>query len=294
MYELIKVNDEIYYVNCPSRVGVVKIADNEVFLVDSGSSKDAIKKIKKNIDDMGFSIKYVVNTHSHADHISGNKYLQENFGINIYGHGIDKYFINEPNLESMFLYGASPYNALKNHFLLAPKSICDDIPSNILDFSFMELSGHSFSDIVIKCGDIWFIGDIVFNEEAVLKYHVPFIFNVGNYLKSLEKLRNLDGSLFIPSHGPIIANVNEVVDFNIKVIKDIVKLILDFCDVYHTTEEIFDYILSFYKISNDYNQSVLVASTIRSFLSYLVDESMLKIEFLNNRLCYLKYKNIDN
>ena len=36
MYELIKVNDEIYYVNCPSRVGVVKIADNEVFLVDSG------------------------------------------------------------------------------------------------------------------------------------------------------------------------------------------------------------------------------------------------------------------
>ena len=30
MYELIKVTDTAYYVNCPSKVGIVKINDSEV------------------------------------------------------------------------------------------------------------------------------------------------------------------------------------------------------------------------------------------------------------------------
>lgn len=294
MYEIVKVNDRVYYADCPSRVGIVRISDNEVFLVDSGSSKDAIKKIKKNIDDMKFTIKYVVNTHSHADHISGNKYLQDNFGIDIYSYGIDKLFINEPSLEPTFLYGACPYKALENHFLLALRSVCKDIPDNISDFSFLELAGHSFSDIVIKCSNIWFIGDTVFNKEAVSKYHVPFIFNVKKYLESLKKLRDLDGDLFIPSHGPVIENIASVVDFNIKTIDNISQLILDYCSDYRTCDDIIEYIFDVYEMENNCNQSVLVGSTIRSFLSYLVDESMLKIEFLNNRLCYFTIKNVDN
>lgn len=286
MYEIVKVSNRVYYADCPSRVGIVKISDSEVFLVDSSSSKDAIKKIKKNIDALGLTIRYVVNTHSHADHISGNKYLQDNFGVIIYGNGIDKLFINDPILESTFLYGACPYKLLENRFLLAPKSVCNDIPEGISDFSFIEVFGHSFSDIAIGCDDIWFIGDAVFNKEAVSKYHVPFIFNVDNYLKSLEKLKNLDGSLFIPSHGPVIEDINEVVDFNIEVIKNISGLILEFCVVPHTFEEVFDYIFSYYGMQNDCNQNILVGSTIKSFLSYLVDESMLKIEILDNRLSY--------
>lgn len=286
MYEIVKVSNRVYYADCPSRVGIVKISDSEVFLVDSSSSKDAIKKIKKNIDALGLTIRYVVNTHSHADHISGNKYLQDNFGVIIYGNGIDKLFINDPILESTFLYGACPYKLLENRFLLAPKSVCNDIPEGISDFSFIEVFGHSFSDIAIGCDDIWFIGDAVFNKEAVSKYHVPFIFNVDNYLKSLEKLKNLDGSLFIPSHGTVIEDINEVVDFNIEVIKNISGLILEFCVVPHTFEEVFDYIFSYYGMQNDCNQNILVGSTIKSFLSYLVDESMLKIEILDNRLSY--------
>ena len=47
MYELISVSEKCYYINCPSKIGIVKISDNEVCLIDSGNSKDTGKKIKK-------------------------------------------------------------------------------------------------------------------------------------------------------------------------------------------------------------------------------------------------------
>ncbi len=289
MYEIRKVNENVFYADCPSRVGIVRLYDNKVFLVDTSSSKDAIKKIKKNLDELGFSIEYVVNTHSHADHIGGNKYLQDNFNVLVYGYGLDKEFINNPILESIMLYGANPYKELKNKFLCSSVSVCNTIPDNLKDFSYLELAGHSFSDIVIKSDDnIWFIGDTVFSKEAVDKYHVPFIFDVNLYLQSLSKLEKLDGKLFIPSHGPIITNIKEIVSFNIEVIRSICNLILDFCGCKRMFSDIFKYVFDFYHLNLDYNQSVLIGSTIRSFITYLIDDNKLKVLFLDNNVWYVK------
>lgn len=44
MYELIRINENDYYIDAPTRVGIVKISENEVCLIDSGPDKDAGKK----------------------------------------------------------------------------------------------------------------------------------------------------------------------------------------------------------------------------------------------------------
>ena len=44
MYELIKISEHDYYIDCPAKTGVVLTGNNEAVLIDSGSDKDAGKK----------------------------------------------------------------------------------------------------------------------------------------------------------------------------------------------------------------------------------------------------------
>ena len=76
MYELIPVSDNTYYIQSPAKIGLVKLSDTQVCLIDSGNDKDAGKKVLKVLNANGWTLKAIYNTHSHADHIGGNQYLQ--------------------------------------------------------------------------------------------------------------------------------------------------------------------------------------------------------------------------
>ena len=40
MYELIQVTESAYFVDCPAKIGIVKLGGNEVCLIDSGNDKE--------------------------------------------------------------------------------------------------------------------------------------------------------------------------------------------------------------------------------------------------------------
>lgn len=42
--ELIQVGEKTYYIKNPTNIGVYKIKEKDVFLIDSGNDKDAGKK----------------------------------------------------------------------------------------------------------------------------------------------------------------------------------------------------------------------------------------------------------
>ena len=76
MYELIQVSGNSYYVQSPARIGLVRLNDTDVCFIDSGSDKDAGRKARQILDKNGWRLTAIYNTHSHADHIGGNRYLQ--------------------------------------------------------------------------------------------------------------------------------------------------------------------------------------------------------------------------
>ena len=122
MYELVQVSERNYYIQSPAKIGLVKTNEQEVCLIDSGNDKDAGRKVRQLLNANGWTLTAIYNTHSNADHIGGNKYLQGQTGCKIYAPGIDCAFTCYPLLEPSFLYGGYPCRELRHKFLMAQAS----------------------------------------------------------------------------------------------------------------------------------------------------------------------------
>ena len=84
MYKLKQISEKCYYINCPAKIGVYVRNKDNVFLVDSGNDKDAGRKVRQIFDKNGWHLAAILNSHSNADHIGGNRYLQGQTGCKIY------------------------------------------------------------------------------------------------------------------------------------------------------------------------------------------------------------------
>lgn len=286
--ELIKVGDKTYYIKNPTNIGIYKISDNDVYLIDSGNDKDAGKKILKIINEQGWNVKGIINTHSNADHIGGNKVIQDRTNCIILANNIEKSFAEFPILESSFLYGGYPFKDIRNKFLLAKESVVVPIENNLPEgLEYFSLKGHFFDMIGIKTSDnVYFLADSLFSKETITKYHLFFIYNVREFLNTLNYLQTLNGTLYIPSHCEATNDISVLIDLNRKKINEIIDKIYNACKNEITFEDILKYIFDEYSLTINGNQYVLIGSTIRSYLSYLVDENKLKYEFKDNKMLW--------
>ena len=284
--ELQKVGNKTYYIKNPTNIGIYKIDDNNVFIIDSGNDKDAGRKILKITEEQGWSIKGIITTHSNADHIGGNKIIQDRTDCPIYALGIEKSFTEAPILETSFLYGGFPFKNLRNKFLLAKESVVTELNNNLPEgLEYFSLKGHFFDMIGIKTDDeVYFLADSLFSEETITKYHLFFIYDVREYLNTLTYLATLKGKLFIPSHCEATDNITNLIEINRNKIEEIANKIYSLCSEEKTFEELLKNIFDDYNLMISANQYVLVGSTIRSYLSYLYDEERIEFEFKDNKM----------
>lgn len=290
--ELIKVGDNTYYIKNATNIGIYKINETEVYVIDTGNDKDAGRKILKIINEQGWEIKGIINTHSNADHIGGNKIIQDRTACPIFASGIEKYFIEYPILEPSFLYGASPFKDIKNKFLLAKESNATLIDNNLPEgLEYINLKGHFFDMIGIKTSDnIVFLADALFSEDTITKYHLFYIYDIKEYLNTLDYLETLDANLYIPSHSVATNDISSLIKINRNKINEIIELIYNFCENRRSFEEILKYVFDEYKLIMNANQYVLIGSTIKSYLTYLNDENKIKYEFDNNIMYWVQVK----
>lgn len=286
--ELIKVGEKTYYIKNNTNIGVYKIDDENVYLIDSGNDKDAGKKILKLLDSVNLKVKGIINTHSNADHIGGNKVIQDRTGCVILAHEMEKCFTEFPLLEPSFLYGGYPFQALRNKFLMAKPSYVIELENNLPEgLEYFSLKGHFFTMIGIKTSDdVYFLGDSIFSEDTLSKYSVFFLYDVKEYLNTLTFLETLKGKLFIPSHMDACNDIHSIILKNKEKIEEICTVLCEICEKEVTFEAILKEIFDTYQLEMNLNQYVLVGSTIKSYLSYLVDLDKIEYEIKDNQLLW--------
>ena len=288
--ELIQVGEKTYYIKNATNIGIYKVDENNVYLIDSGNDKDTGKKILKIIDAEGWKIKGIISTHSNADHIGGNKLIQDRTGCLVYAYGMEKYFTEYPIMEPSFLFGAYPFKDLRNKFLFAKESIVTDINGNLPEgLEFFSLKGHFFDMIGIKTDDdVYFLADSLVSEETIKKYHLFFLYDIREYLKTLDFLATLNGKLYIPSHCEATDNISSIIDVNRDKVKEICDRICSLCEKEITFEDLLQKLFFEYNLIMNVNQYVLIGSTVRSYLSYLHEEGKLSFEFKENKMFWKK------
>lgn len=287
MYELEQISDKCYYVNCPAKIGIYRTEENRVYLIDSGNDKDAGRKVRQILDKNGWQLQGILNTHSNADHIGGNHYLQGQTGCPVYAGGIEGAFTKYPVLEPSFLYGGYPCKDLRHKFLLAQESeafefTAEGFPKEI---EVIPLPGHFFHMVGFRMPDnTVFLGDCVSSKATLEKYGVTFIYDIAAYLDTLSKVAAMEGNVFVPAHAEVCADMKELVNANRKKVLEIADFLIETCRTPMIFEHILQAVFSHYHLTMNFEQYVLVGSTIRSYLAWLRDEGKVSVQFEDSLL----------
>lgn len=192
------------------------ITKNSVILIDTGSSYQYGKQVKKAIFKItNKPVKYIINTHHHPDHFLGNnafeksdilasKYTKDEISKNG-----EFYIMNLNNLVKEAMQGTktkSPNIELKTKTLNF-----DNYGLEILYFD-----GHTKSDVAIydKKTKVLYTSDLIFNQRALATPHA----NLPKWIASLEELKKIDFKVLVPGHGKMTKS-KKVIDENIAYLK---------------------------------------------------------------------------
>jgi len=289
MYELQQVTERCYYIQSPAKVGLIKLDGSDVCLIDSGNDKDAGRKIRQILDANGWRLRAIYNTHSNADHIGGNKYLQTQTGCDIFAQGIERDFTLHPVLEPSFLYGGFPPQSLRHKFLMAQESEADELTPEALPdgLNILPLPGHFFDMVGYRSADgAVYLADCLSSEETLQKYQITFLYDVEAYLNTLEMVKTLDAKVFIPAHAAATEDIAPLAQLNIDKVHEIAEMILSLCASPATFETILQQLFLRLNLPMNIEQYVLVGSTVRSYLAWLSDTNRAEYFFENAQMLW--------
>ncbi len=289
MYELIQVKGDSYYIQSPAKIGLIKTGEREVCLIDSGNDKDAGRKLRQILEKNDWKLTAIYNTHSNADHIGGNKYLQSQTGCRIFAPGIEADFTNHPVLEPAFLYGGFPTKELRHKFLMAQESKAEPLTAESLQegMEMISLPGHFFEMVGFRTKeDVVYLADCLSSRETLEKYSIGFIYDVAAYLETLEKVKKMEAAMFVPAHAEATENIAPLAQVNIDKVWEIADKMMSLCWEPACFEVILQKLFQEYGLVMNFEQYALVGSTVRSYLSWLKEGGKIEAFFEKEMLLW--------
>lgn len=170
---------------------------NEAVIIDPGADSDILLKFIKNNN---LKIKYIINTHGHADHIAMNNELKNVFNDSkILINENDAEYLSDPekNLSTWIDLKITSYHAdayLKESDIIK-------FADNKHSFKIIETPGHTKGCVCLLLDNKYlFSGDTLFNG-SIGRTDLPGS-SSKQILESLKKLKVLDKNIIVyPGHG---------------------------------------------------------------------------------------------
>ncbi len=177
-------------------------------VVDPG---DEPEQILERVTSLDISLKWIINTHGHIDHIGGNKPIKEATGAKIVVHRADAPMLMDGKINGAELFEI-PFEPTKPDVLITTESTFN---IGSLSFQIFHTPGHSPGSISFYGYEILLSGDLLF-RGGVGRWDLPGGSKV-QLMSSLQTIMTLPGGTIVyPGHGDL-TNVTEERD-NIKYI----------------------------------------------------------------------------
>ncbi len=284
--QLTHVYGSTYVISAPTSVGLVKDG-RDAYLIDAGNNRETGRQIRRLLDDEGLKLRTIINTHSHADHIGGNRYLQEQTGCSIAAPARESVMVESPRLEGEFLWGGGIHPGLSHPLVLAAASVVNNrYPEGAIAGTPLEavsLPGHSIDMMGIKTLDgIFFTADTLMSRHILDTYPLFYLYHLGEHLNSLQKLASSSASLYVPSHAPPTDDPDELIRMNRSAIEHTLDLIVNLAER-KSLEELLTAVCDTLGIRLNHIQYVLTRCTISAYLGYAMEQQLLTLSYINNR-----------
>lgn len=282
MYELCRAGENTYFVDCPAKIGVYVRPGGRACLIDSGGDRGAGKRALRILQEQGWELEAVINTHSHADHIGGNRYLQAQTGCRVFADGLEAAVIGQPVLEPACLYGGCPPGALRHKFLMAEASVVtpSSDPAFPKELELIPLPGHSFGMVGVRTpDDVVFLADCLTGQHTLEKYRIPYLYDVAAHLETLDRVAGMRARLFVPSHAGAGEDMSGLVRLNRENTLETAELLMRLLKSPMGFDALLKAVFQACGLAMTFEQHALVGSTVRSYLTWLLNEGRATVDF---------------
>lgn len=204
-----KVSECIYLIRFPDLFNTncaIMETDRYIFVIDTFTGPEAMRDLLNFINERGRKKQlYVINTHSHFDHIWGNCAFPN---ATVVAHMLCSFKMKQEAKETLEQIRKSNPEWIKGNVrIVYPDIVFTDrlcFYDNDYIIELQHLPGHSSDSIAVFLypHGVCFAGDIVEDPFPLLQ-EIEQDSHIDVYLKSLKKLKERGLSKIIPGHGSI-------------------------------------------------------------------------------------------
>ena len=152
---------------------VVSDENNEGFLVDCAYPSE---RVKQYIEDNNIKINFIIQTHTHFDHVLGLEYFKNLYDVNVYASEDSKEIANDKDYNLAYSYDV---NVPIDNYLK------DGVVFSKYNILAIKTPGHTLDSMSYKVDDVLFSGDTLF-KQSIGRTDFPG----GNYNQIIDSIKN--------------------------------------------------------------------------------------------------------
>ena len=178
---------------CSTNSYIVAARNGNAALIDAPADADYILG---EIEQRGLTLKMILLTHGHFDHVGAVADLVDRTGCEVFIHERDLPKLNDPEGQ---LYGFFRMKGFRPFEGAKPIGDGDIIKLDEIEFDVVHTPGHTSGSVCFIAGDVMFSGDTLF-ARSVGRTDMPD----GDHdalMRSMEIIKDLSGDLrVLPGH----------------------------------------------------------------------------------------------